>query len=1085
MSKEITTPETEKYPRFIDNAPCGEDLFEGKSQETIANIISEMLQNKKHSKIIGIDGGWGSGKSNLVKLVEKNLTRENFHFFIYDAWGHQEDLQRRSILEELTDYLCNEEHKVLDSVKWRKKLKDLLAKTREVEKRTIPSLSIGIILSGLAIVLTPILNAVTENICNPYLKTGIIAIPLIVLMILFGIYLRREIKIEKKADGLKKKIKNALSKLFYIYQKEQKEDTTYETISEDEPSVRKFRDWMNEISDDLADNRLVLVFDNMDRLPKDKVQELWSSIHTFFAEKAYNNIHVIVPFDREHIKNAFKTEDGDILEKDKEKKEDTDNTPSKNGNKPSGKTNCFGDDFINKTFNVIYRVSPPIMSDWKKYFRLIWIDAFGVNNIEEDSYSEVVQIYDLLRKYDTPRSIIAFINEFVAIKQLVANTVPDNYIALFILGKNKITYSPIDEIIKPTYMDSLWFIYKDDESLPKYIASLFYQIAPEKAIQVVFTEKLKNALNDNDQELVQKISTIPEFNHILDNAITEVYNEENAILALNTIPAERLGSEIHTQHIWDCLFHKVITRKDQKLAEFQKILLFKTKFQLEYLKRILNDFVSASSFTANVYYTSILELEKLFENKKIAVFQMLTDKETSVEDFIPFVELAKSEYGKFKVNCDNEKLEKYLQNLSEEGLKPIKFIPFIKEDYTLEGYKTHLEDLITSSNKDRDFVALIFNRYKEIEKPLLEKLTDADIYTLFQNFKEDEDFYYDLLAMRISKLTSFNPSYSSYFDPALNRVDESFVIKLAERIEFYMDYDEILLGLESFNQYPLFVKVANELTYNSYGESILNIKTIISKFESICENGSIDPIALIKRLDAWNAEEINSSNIKNIASLSFFDCALDEECALTKHCIKCAKDYLDNLTSEQWKTALNDIKSYEFDLSLMIQEYKYQQNAVDAIKVVLKDIASGTTPIPNKESWNSVIFKLESQGRKLTSTFNTIRDVFCREDNMSAELFSFFGDWLFKYADIDKKQESLRTIFKSKVLHNQANLGVILANKDKIPSIVNFAGINEASDFKDILRSLLEIRKDERFVEFAKSLGIELPKDESKNDEKS
>ena len=39
----------------------------------------------------------GSGKSNVVKLVQ-NLLKDNkikYHFFEYDAWGNQEDLQRR------------------------------------------------------------------------------------------------------------------------------------------------------------------------------------------------------------------------------------------------------------------------------------------------------------------------------------------------------------------------------------------------------------------------------------------------------------------------------------------------------------------------------------------------------------------------------------------------------------------------------------------------------------------------------------------------------------------------------------------------------------------------------------------------------------------------------------------------------------------------------------------------------------------------------------------------------------------------------------------------------------------------------
>ena len=39
------------------------------------------------SRIIGIEGGWGSGKSNLVEQVRINLA-EKYHLFIYDAWGH-------------------------------------------------------------------------------------------------------------------------------------------------------------------------------------------------------------------------------------------------------------------------------------------------------------------------------------------------------------------------------------------------------------------------------------------------------------------------------------------------------------------------------------------------------------------------------------------------------------------------------------------------------------------------------------------------------------------------------------------------------------------------------------------------------------------------------------------------------------------------------------------------------------------------------------------------------------------------------------------------------------------------------------
>ena len=96
-----------KNYNFIKNQPLGEDLFENKSQEKIATVISEKIINEPDFKIIGIDGEWGSGKSNLVRLIEKKLEKSH-KFFIYDVWGHQEDEQRKSILVELTDFIKSE-----------------------------------------------------------------------------------------------------------------------------------------------------------------------------------------------------------------------------------------------------------------------------------------------------------------------------------------------------------------------------------------------------------------------------------------------------------------------------------------------------------------------------------------------------------------------------------------------------------------------------------------------------------------------------------------------------------------------------------------------------------------------------------------------------------------------------------------------------------------------------------------------------------------------------------------------------------------------------------------------------------------
>lgn len=70
-----------KY-HFLVDKPMGEDLFISKSQTKMAEIISENVINNPEFKIIGIDGDWGTGKSNLVELIKKKL-QGTHEFFIY------------------------------------------------------------------------------------------------------------------------------------------------------------------------------------------------------------------------------------------------------------------------------------------------------------------------------------------------------------------------------------------------------------------------------------------------------------------------------------------------------------------------------------------------------------------------------------------------------------------------------------------------------------------------------------------------------------------------------------------------------------------------------------------------------------------------------------------------------------------------------------------------------------------------------------------------------------------------------------------------------------------------------------------
>lgn len=1040
------------YPRFLDNKPCGKDLFVGGAHDKTAKQIATLIKNT-NAKIIGIDGGWGSGKSNLVHLVEKELKNDPFHFFVYNAWGFQNDFQRRSILENLTTYLIDKK-RILNPKKWNGKLLQLLSRKRSINSKIVKELSaISKIGTGLAI-LSPLFLAISNYITEkfkPYYWLAILITSIIILIIM-------QIKNMRKY-GQKITISSFLKELYFSYLDYDKDSDKieqtikYETLYDEEPSSRDFRNWMNDISKDLENNKLVIVFDNMDRLPNNKVQELWSAIHSFFAEEKYNNIYVIVPFDRDHIKSAFKSED---LISD------------------SNKSICFGNDFINKTFDVVYRVSPPVLSDWKTYFADKWKDAFNSN-----VSSKITQIYDILSKVITPRGIIAFINEFVSIRQISEASIPDEYIALFILGKDKISSNPQDEILNPTYLGAMDFIYKDDEDLPKYISSLYYQLPTNKSLDIIYTENLKKALENNDFEQIKKIKSNPNvFYSVLENAITNISNISNTVLALNNcLTSERPDS---AQLAWNCVYKREQVQEiKHTLQDYQKILIQHIEEKEEYLKKLVESFNNLTSIDVVSYYNSIKQLSEI---KGINPFKYLKEKEVNAESFINFVDQAKEYFKKYKIVCKQENIDEYLTGLNIDQLANLNVIPYIKDEYDLTAYKVQLESLFDLNTNNKYNIQIIINRLKEIERPIKKVLSDERINTFFNAIKSDNEFYYDLICMRIARLDKFS-SYNSSFTTVLNSTDETILEKIAQNIEYYIDYGNILLNIDKMKDYPLYKEVAKRLTEGNDGKSQLNVVDVLKKYDIIKDYLEIDSAILLERLNGWEQNAKKNITISNISSIpiEFFADIISLNNGIAIHSKTIAIEFLEAKAKEEWKQSiLNNNHDYRLLLTIKINP----QNCFDAFKELLLERVEHDNKL-SKESINDLINLFESQGRIMLSTFNDVRDRFCDKGcSMTVSLFNLLGESLLKYAKLEDKQSALRTIFKISILDKKENIQLILKYRDKMIKIVEVAK-EENKDFKDKIKSLVskEYKDDKEFESFANAIGIESVQIDINNEE--
>lgn len=500
---------------YISKAPCGKDLFVGKAHQKTAEQIAQKILDAKKSLMIGIEGSWGSGKSNLITMIEKELYEKGKGkaaktiFFNYDVWGHQNDMLRRSILEELTSKVIQSSQTLSPQKReeWKQQLKDLMSQKRETSTKTIPKVSAGILVLALMSILTPTCSKIGESLPKTYGAGWDIAITVVPLVFGLGYAGYKFYRLEKKT------VKAFLNELLFLYQERTKEETTHEVVFSEEPSSSQFRKWMKDLDESLQ-THLILVFDNMDRLPASKVQEFWAAIHSFFSEEKYKHIRVIIPFDRKHIISAFRGEDG-------------------------GDKRCYGNDFIDKTFDVVYRVAPPTLSNWKGYLSNQWKKAFGGGLSPEHS---ITQIYDLLTESKTPREIIAFINDCVTTSETCSASIPDEYIALFIIGKHKINESPQKELLELSFLEPLAYKYRNEKT-QKYLSALYYQLPPEEVLDTVYTDQLRRELEKGETTLLKSLVGQPILPSLLENAIVAVTNIENTALAFSQVEAEAKEKE--------------------------------------------------------------------------------------------------------------------------------------------------------------------------------------------------------------------------------------------------------------------------------------------------------------------------------------------------------------------------------------------------------------------------------------------------------------------------------------------------------------------------------------------------------------
>ena len=512
--------------RLLDDLPAEHDAFG--SHQPVAKAIADLIKNESGGRAIALIGSWGSGKSTVVKLLEKEFKKDkSITLFIFDAWGHHGDPLRRSFLKQLIRYLRNKKDNpwLIDSEErnWDKEEAKIDRRFRETTTRYFPRLTRAGIITTISSMFVPIGLALLSNSLLKdkdliiskaiSLSSGIILslLPLIVLIVMWSIckVCNPCRKWLFNADNNDEKNNNKVNS-FALIRGTLKEEKKEELETPDPTSV-EFQDVFTKIMENALanhDRKLVIVVDNLDRVTTDEALSLWATMRTFFEfgstkPKWLEKLWLLVPFAPDTPSRLWEKveEHHSFLESGREPGESAYETKS------------LAMDFVDKTFQAKFCVPLPLMSHWKTFFREQLQKAFPEHfkHHEGDLYA-LYRVFESKRacrhRPPTPREIKLFINQVGSYHRIWQDKIPLPVQALYVLEVSKqIEKKGVEAVLlnKNELIKDIEPLLKEEARLQEYLAALHFNVDPDEAMEVLIGEEVREALRSGGSVELKKL----------------------------------------------------------------------------------------------------------------------------------------------------------------------------------------------------------------------------------------------------------------------------------------------------------------------------------------------------------------------------------------------------------------------------------------------------------------------------------------------------------------------------------------------------------------------------------------------------
>lgn len=502
--------------KILRDVPVSEDLFSGHGHKRTASALAKTIKEFGNDTCaIGLEGKWGAGKSTIIELARQELNgdknEKKYRVFTFDLWPNQTSNFKRSFLEALLNWikepsngLPNSEetkiNKIYDSIRGK------TINTRTTNHKIFNPFGIVFIIFAffLPIIYQWLGPAAFAD------KTGhFISILCIACIVLIGVIFVCRVLYKHCKEKTKSWI-TAISEAVTIFSRDA--ETTHEekTIREQDPSQAEFYETFQNLLDiyQKENRRIVIVFDNIDRLTKSRLIDAWSEIRTVLNDNSkqgiqIENIMVVVPYDKDHVLSAFASNDTF------EEKQST----------------LPNDDIIRKSFDCVFHVSPTVLSDEAKFFKEKFHEAGDARyDYLADHLHEIFSLSIAEQTVPpTPRQIIHFINDVMMLRRQWKQ-IPLLDVAVFVANAEKLYKNPL-LLQKPGTIKPQYIALADSKDLFRNLAALAYNVDPELAFQVLLYKDLKNLFTKPKSDKLEELLKSPGIPEMLRKFFEEEVND--------------------------------------------------------------------------------------------------------------------------------------------------------------------------------------------------------------------------------------------------------------------------------------------------------------------------------------------------------------------------------------------------------------------------------------------------------------------------------------------------------------------------------------------------------------------------------